>query len=310
MAANNYNKVKDGSKENVRARAMLLISRIVVYAILAFLTILCLFSFYLLIINASRSNGELQAGFTLIPSSHFFENFMNAWTIDQTYNALSIGRGLLNSLIIASGAAILSCYFSALTAYAIHVYDFKLKNAAFIFILAVMMIPTQVSSLGYIQLVGDLGLGNWFYFTMIIPSLASPVVFFYMKQYMDSVLPLEIVESARVDGSGEFMTFNRIVLPIMKPARAVQAIFTFVGSWNNYFTPALLASKVTDVNMKDGVNTLPIMIAYLRSMQNSKDFDLGLVYMFILLAILPVIVIYLILSKSIVGGVTAGSVKG
>lgn len=303
MAAEKYTKLKDKSSENRKARAQLLAARIVVYFILIFLTVLCLFSFYLLIINSSRSNQNLQSGFSLAPGGYFLENLKNAWTIHETFSGLDIGRGLFNSFVIAAGSAILTTYFSALTAYAIHVYDFKLKKFAFTFILAVMMIPTQVSALGYVKIVNMCGLEKMSYLTLIIPAISSPVVFFYMKQYMDSILPLEIVESARVDGSGEFSTFNKIVLPIMKPAIAVQAIFAFVSSWNNYFTPALL------INDQDR-STLPIMIAYLRSMQNSKDFDLGLVYMFILLSILPVMVVYIILSKSIIQGVTAGSVKG
>lgn len=297
-------KYKDKSKENVTARAQLFAARFVVYLILVFLTVLCLFSFYLMIINASRSNKELQAGFTMIPSNYFFTNLKNAWT--TTDESLKIGRGLLNSFIVSAFSAVFTSYFSCLTAYAIHVYDFKLKKIAFTFILAVMMIPTQVSSLGYISIVNALGIADvsiGSYFALIFPSVASPVVFFYMKQYMDSILPLEIVESARVDGSGEFRTFNQIVLPIMKPAIAVQAIFTFVSTWNNYFTPALLINSPKQY-------TLPLMIAYLRGQANSQSFDLGLIYMFILLSILPVIVVYVILSKSIIAGQTSGAVKG
>ena len=123
-----------------------------------------------------------------------------------------------------------------------------------------------------------------------------------MKQYMESVLPLEVIDAARVDGSNEFRTFNTIVLPMLKPAIAVQMIFSFVSSWNNYFIPALLLDKAE-------LKTVPIMIAQLRSADYSK-FDMGKVYMFILLAILPVMIIYIIRSKSIIKGVTAGSVKG
>ena len=140
------------------------------------------------------------------------------------------------------------------------------------------------------------------YIPLIVPGVAAPVVFFYMKQYIESVLPMEIIDSARVDGSGEFMTFNRIVLPMLKPALAVQLIFTFVQSWNNYFMPALLLDKAE-------MKTVPIMIAQLRAADYSK-FDMGKVYMFILLAILPVLVVYIFLSKYIIKGVTAGSVKG
>ena len=285
------------NKQNSKARAMLIVSRVVVYAILIFLSILCLFSFYLLIINATRSNAQLQGGFTLLPRGNFFFNLKNAWN-DQSIN---IPRGMLNSFFVAACSAVLTTYFSALTAYGIHAYNFKLKKAAFLFIMAVMMIPPQVSAVGFIQLMYKLHLTNN-YLPLILPSIAAPVVFFYMKQYLESVLPMDMVEAARIDGSGEFYTFNRIVLPIMKPAIAVQMIFSFVSSWNNYFIPALLLDKAE-------MKTVPIMIAQLRSADYSK-FDMGKVYMFILLAILPVLIVYIILSKSIIKGVTSGSVKG
>ena len=285
------------SAESRKARRMLQASRFVVYLILIFLSFLCLFSFYMLIINATRSNADLQGGFRLIPSDQFFINLKNAWT-DAS---IDIPRGMLNSFFIASSTAILSTYFSALTAYGIHAYNFRLKKAAFTFIMAVMVIPNQVYAVGFYQLCVRLGWTNS-YIPLILPGIAAPVVFFYMKQYMESVLPMEIVDAARVDGSGEFYTFNRIILPMLKPALAVQLIFSFVQSWNNYFLPALLLDKAE-------MKTVPIMIAQLRSADYSK-FDMGKVYMFILLAILPVMVVYLCLSKFIIKGVTAGSVKG
>ena len=280
-----------------KAKIQLTVSRVVVYAILVFLAILSLFSFYMLFVNATRSNADLQGGFRLLPSNYFFKNLVNAWT-DASIN---IPRGMLNSFIIALGTAVLSTYFSALTAYGIHAYDFKLKKVAFAFILAVMVIPKQVSAVGFYQMCVKLGWTNS-YIPLIVPGIAAPIVFFYMKQYMDSVLPMEIVDAARVDGSGEFRTFNTIIPPMLKPALAVQMIFTFVESWNNYFIPALLLDKAE-------MKTVPLMIAQLRSADYSK-FDMGKVYMFILLAILPVVVVYIFLSKSIIKGVTAGSVKG
>ncbi|MBO4881389.1 MAG: carbohydrate ABC transporter permease [Firmicutes bacterium] len=283
--------------ENTMGKIKLTILRVIVYAILIFLTFLCLFFFYLMIINATRSNAQLATGFSLLPKENFFVNLKNAWN-DASIN---IPRGMLNSLIIALSAAILTTYFSALTAYGVHVYDFKGKRFVFTFIMAVMMIPAQVSALGFVQLMTKMNLLNS-YIPLIIPSIAAPVVFFYMKQYMESVLPLDIIGAARVDGSSEFRTFNTIVLPIMKPALAVQMIFSFVSSWNNYFVPALLLDKAE-------MKTVPIMIAQLRSADYSK-FDMGKVYMFILLAILPVLIVYIFLSKSIIKGVTAGSVKG
>ena len=289
--------MRRGLSDNTKGRIKLIFLRIIVYSILVFLCILCLFFFYLMIINATRSNAQLATGFTLLPKEHFIDNLVNAWN-DSSIN---IPRGMLNSLIIALSSSVLTTYFSALTAYGIHVYDFKGKKLIFAFIIAIMMIPSQVSALGFVQMMNKLHLTNN-YIPLIVPSIAAPVVVFYMKQYMESVLPLEIIDSARVDGSNEFLTFNKIVLPIMKPAIAVQMIFSFVASWNNYFVPALIIDKAE-------MKTVPIMIAQLRSADYSK-FDMGKVYMFILLAILPVMITYIILSKSIIQGVTAGSVKG
>ena len=288
---------KSLSYDSHKARVQLMLLRLLVYLILIFLTFLCLFSFYMLIINSTRSNGELQGGFAVLPSTHFFENLSNAWT-DSSIN---IPKGLLNSFIIAGITSVLTTYFSALTAYGIHAYDFRLKKLAFGFIMAIMVIPSQVSAVGFVQICYKFNLTNS-YWPLILPGIAAPIVFFYMKQYMESVLPMSIVEAARVDGCNEFKIFNRIILPMIKPAVAVQMIFSFVQSWNNYFLPSLLLTKAE-------MKTVPIMIAQLRSADYSK-FDMGKVYMFILLAILPVLVVYVILSKSIIKGVTSGGVKG
>jgi multiple sugar transport system permease protein len=270
--------------------------RAIAYIVLAVITFFCLFWFLILFINATRSNGELQSGFTLVPSSHLLENWKNLLA-----GTLPVWSGLFNSLLISTASAVLCTYFSTMTAYAIHAYDFRGKRYIYAFILAVMMIPTQVTALGFIRFMNKLGLIDSFV-PLIVPSIAVPVTFFYMKQYMDSSLPLSLIEAARIDGSGEFHTFNTIVLPLMKPAIAVQAIFTFVSSWNNYFTPALVLQS-------DSKKTLPILIAQLRSADWLK-FDMGQVYVMIAFSIFPVIIVYLILSKHIVQGVALGSVKG
>ena len=209
--------------------------------------------------------------------------------------------GIRNSLIVSAFSAAFSVYFSALTAYGIYAYNFRFKKAAFAIILLIMTMPTQVSALGFLQLITKMGLKNSF-IPLIVPSIAAPTVFFFMKQYLDASLPMEIVEAARIDGAGEFYTFNKIVLPIMKPALAVQAIFSFVASWNNYFIPALVLDSADK-------KTLPILIAQLRSADFLK-FDMGKVYMMVAIAILPVIVVYLLLSKFIVRGIALGGVKG
>ena len=269
--------------------------RAIAYIVLGIITFFCLFWFYILFVNATRSNGELQAGFTLVPSTHLLENWRNLLA-----GTLPVWSGMINSLVVSTCSAALCVYFSTMTAYAIHAYEFKLKKFIYPFILLIM-IPTQVTALGFVQLVSKMKLENSF-IPLIVPSVAVPVTFFYMKQYMESSLPLSLIEAARIDGSGEFHTFNVIVLPLMKPAIAVQAIFTFVSSWNNYFTPALILHD-------DKKKTLPILIAQLRAADWLK-FDMGQVYVMIAFSIFPVIVVYLILSKHIVQGVALGSVKG
>lgn len=283
------------SKENskgfgIKAR------RGIAYIVLIVVTFLCLFWFYVLFINATRSNAELTKGFTPLPSTNLFTNWTNL-----VNGTLPIWSGLFNSLLVAGCSAVLCTYFSTMTAYAIHAYDFKMKKFIFTFIMAVMTIPTQVTALGFLQLVSKMKLEDSF-IPLIVPSIAAPVTFFYLKQYMESTLPLSLVEAARIDGSGEFRTFNTIVLPLMKPAIAVQAIFTFVTSWNNYFTPALILHD-------DSKKTLPILIAQLRAADFLK-FDMGQVYVMIAFSIFPVILVYLFLSKYIVQGVALGSVKG
>lgn len=269
--------------------------RIIAYIVLSLISFFCLFWFYILFINATRSNGELQSGFTLLPSTHMWDNWNNL-----VHGTLPIWKGMANSLIIATCSSLLCVYFSTMTAFAIHAYQFRLKKYIYPFILMIMMIPTQVTALGFVNLVSSMKLEDSF-IPLIVPSIAAPVTFFYMKQYMESNLPIALIEAARIDGSGEFRIFNLIVLPLMKSAIFVQMIFSFVSSWNNYFIPALILHD-------DKKKTLPILIAQLRAADWLK-FDMGQVYMMIAFSIFPVIIVYLLLSRQIVQGVAVGSVK-
>ncbi len=268
----------------------------IAYAVLIILTFLCLFFFYVLIINATRSHAELQKGFSALPGTHFLENLKNV----ANDGSFPMFRGIFNSLLVSICSAALCTYFSSLTAYGLYAYQFKARKAAFTFIMAILVMPTQVTAMGFLRLVTKMGLYDTLW-PLIIPSIASPAVFYFMYSYLQSSLPLSLVEAARIDGSGEFRTFNKIVMPIMKPAVAVQAIFTFVGSWNNYFVPALI------IQSKDKM-TVPILIATLHG-ADYMNFDMGKVYMMIMVAIVPIIIMYLLLSKYIIAGVTLGGVK-
>ena len=266
------------------------------HIVLIILYFMCLFFFYVLIINATRSHGDLQKGFSALPGKYFLENLKNV----ANDGSFPMFRGILNSVIVSSCSAALCTYFSSLTAYGLYAYEFKARKVAFTFIMAILVMPTQVTAMGFLRLVTKMGLYDSL-LPLIIPSIASPAVFYFMYSYLQSSLPLSLVEAARIDGSGEFHTFNRIVIPIMKPAIAVQAIFTFVGSWNNYFVPALIIQSKSKM-------TVPILIATLRG-ADYMNFDMGKIYMMITVAIVPIIVVYLLLSKYIIAGVTLGGVK-
>ena len=272
------------------------IRSIVVHLVLTILAFMCLFFFYILIINATRSHAQLQLGFSALPGSSFLTNLKNVLNDPS----IPIAKGILNSLPVSASCAALVTYFSALTAYGIFAYSFRLKKAAFTFIMMILVMPTQVTAMGFLRLITNMGMDDSL-LPLIIPSIASPAVFYFMLSYMQSSLSMSLVEAARIDGSNEFSTFNRIVLPIMKPAFAVQAIFTFVGSWNNYFIPALVITSKEK-------QTLPIMIATLRG-SDYMNFDTGKIYMMITVAILPIIIIYLLLSNYIVEGIALGGVK-
>lgn len=277
------------------------------------ISIVCLLPIWLLIVNATKSTADITGSASnalsrFIPGTNVITNIKSLVASpenggnSQFVASFNIFYGFRNSLFIALSAAALSVFFSGLTAYGLTVYDFKFKKGATTFILMVMMIPTQVISTGFLQFMVSIKLYDN-YVPIILPAIAAPQVVFFMLQYIKSVFPLDIVEAARIDGCGEFRTFLQIGLPILKPAFAVQAIFAFVTNWNNFYTPSMLLLS-NDIKQR----TMPMMVAAV--MNNDKIVDYGAKYMAVAISILPVIVVYLILSKYIIGGVTLGSVKG
>jgi len=270
-------------------------SNVPVYIVCIILALLSILPFWIMIVNSTRSTPEIQQhAISLIPSTHIDNNIqvLNG----KTFNPFT---GFINSLIISTGATILAIYFSTLTAYALFAYRWKLRQPFFTLILAVMMIPTQVVSIGFYQFMYQIGMTNNF-LALILPSIAAPMTVFFMRQYMMSSLNLDIVASARIDGAGEFRIFNGIVLPIMKPAMATQAIFTYVTSWNSLFLPMILLTKKENY-------TMPIMVSLLKGDIYKTEY--GAVYLALTLSVLPLLIVYFILSKHIIAGVALGSVK-
>ena len=277
-------------------KALRIVGKIFVYAVCIFLTILSIYPFWIMIVNATRSTSQIaQSAVAFIPSTHMARN-LEILQQKETFNAM---RGFKNSIIISTLATACSVYFSTLTAYAVVVYDWKLKHAFFTFIMAVMMIPGQIMTVGFYQMMYKLGWVNS-YLPLILPAIAAPSMVFFMRQYMIPSLSLEIIQSARIDGAKEFYIFNRIAMPIMKPALATQAIFAFVANWNNLFLPMIL--------LRTDKYTMPCMVSLLKGDIYKTEY--GSVYMGLTLTVLPLFVVYFLLSKYIIAGVALGSVKG
>lgn len=272
------------------------ISRVAIYIFCILLAVLSILPFWIMFMNATRGTFEIQQhAISFLPSTYLISNLQIL--LGKTFNPF---KGFINSMTISSGATLCAVYFSSLTAYALVAYNWKLRQSFFTFIMVVMMIPTQVVSIGFYKFMYQIHMTNNF-LPLIVPSIAAPATVFFMRQYLFATLSIDIVSSARIDGAGEFHIFNRIILPIMKPAIATQAIFCFVASWNNLFMPLVL--------LTDGDKyTMPIMVSLLRGDIYKTEF--GSVYLGLSLTVLPLFVIYFLLSKYIIAGVALGSVKG
>lgn len=269
---------------------------ILIYVLCIFLAILSIMPFWIMVVNSTRSTTEIQQhAISLIPSTYLMNNLKIL--TGKSFNPV---RGFINSIIVSTGATICTVYFSTLTAYALVVYKWKLRDGFFTFILAVMMIPSQVVSIGFYQFMYKIHLTNNF-LPLIVPAIAAPSVVFFMRQFMLPSLHIDIINSARIDGAKEFYTFNTIVLPIMKPAIATQAIFAFVTNWNRLFEPMILLTK-------QELYTMPMMVSLLKGDIYKTEF--GSIYLGLTLTVLPLFIVYFLLSKYIIAGVALGGVKG
>ena len=270
------------------------IKSIIIYIFMIVFALIAVVPVWIMLINATRSTAEINAGISLLPSTHMIENWKTL-----TNRGFKIGSGFKNSLIISICVTILCVYFSSLVAYGIHVYQFKGKKILWNLIMVLIMLPASLSFIGFCQFMAKIHLTNSF-IPLIIPSIASAATVLFMKQYLESILSLELIEAARIDGAGEFLTFNRIVLPVIKPAIATQAIFSFVGSWNNFMTPFVLLSSTDKY-------TLPMLVQMLRGDIYRTEY--GGIYLGIAVSLVPIIIFYAFMSRYIIGGLTMGSVK-
>lgn len=265
-----------------------------IYVVCAVLLVLSVIPFWILFVNGTRSTEQIQQSFSVVPSVFASYNYSVL-----TGRGFNIWRGFINSFTIATSATTLTLYFSALTAYGLVIYDFKGRNFIFAFIAFILMIPTQVSMVGFYRMVLNLNMVDS-YIPLILPGIASPATVFFLRQYLMASFPKELVNAARIDGAGELRIFHRIALPIMKPALATMGIFAFVGSWNNFLMPLMLISD-------EAKYTLPMLVQLLKADIYRTEF--GGIYVGITLTVLPLLLVYLAFSRYIIAGVALGGLK-
>jgi len=276
------------------AKSELFVKRFFVHLIMIVLVLIAIVPIYLMLINATRSTEQINTGITLLPGGNTMYNWRSL-----TGRGFQIWQGFGNSAFISISATVLSVYFSAMTAYGLHVYRFKGRAVLWTVILIVIMLPATLSIIGFFQFISRIKLRDN-YIPLIIPGIAAAGTVLFLRQYMMSALSTELIDAARIDGAGEYTIFNIIVLPIMVPALAAQSIFTFVGSWNNFITPFILISS-------DKKYTLPMLVQSLRG--NIYRAEVGAIYLGIAISLIPILIFYAFMSKFIISGLTMGSVK-
>ena len=270
------------------------IKKSLIYLFLIALAVTCMIPFLMMMVNTTRNGNEILTGFSLIPSTHLKEN----WETVFTYFNLFLG--MRNSLIVGIPATLLGAYFSTLTAYGLAFYKFKGNKLIFTVILVFMMIPGQLSLIGFYQLCSKLKLVNS-YIPLILPAIAAPGTVFFLRQYILSSLPKSLIEAARMDGANELFSFHRIVIPIVAPAVATMGIMGFIGNWNNYLLPMILINKKNKM-------TLPVMMATLRASQDITR-NQGATYLSVAISVIPILIVFAVFSKYIISSVSAGAVK-
>jgi multiple sugar transport system permease protein len=275
-------------------RDELIFQRNLIYALMIFLSLVAVVPLYLLLINATRSTEQINLGISLFPGG----NAMYNWKA-LTNRGFQIWKGFGNSAIISVCSTILTVYFSAMTAYGLHVYRFRGRNIIWTIILIIMMLPGSLTFIGFYQQIARLRLLDN-YLPLIIPGIASAATVLFLRQYMMSVLSNELIDAARIDGAGEYAIFNIIIIPVIVPALAAQSIFSFVFSWNNFITPFVLISTARKY-------TLPMLVMSLRGDIYRTEY--GGIYLGIAISLVPILIFYSFMSRFIISGITMGGIK-
>lgn len=256
------------------------------------ISIFCLFPFYMMIIMGTYESNDLYKGLAVFPSNYLLKN------IQTVFNS----KFLLyywNSFYISILSTVISVLFSALAGYALAKFEFKLRKSMYNFLLLTMMVPGQVGMVAYIMEMRFLGLNNS-HFPLIALWAGNSFGVFLMKQFITEAVPVEVLESARIDGCSEPGIFFKHVLAFIKPAIATLGMFIFLWSWNNYLLPMVILNKIELFTIPLGIRTLETMY-YADTAAKVVGLALGTV---------PILVIFILGSKTFVRGIAAGAVKG
>lgn len=292
MDASNTTVVK---RRRLRKPVSFYIISAILYILLVLLAVICVIPFLMMMVNATRDGQtEIIKGFTLIPSTHLIDNWKTV------FGYFNLFRGMLNSAIIAIPATLLGAYFSTLTAYGLAFYKFKGNKLIFMVILIFMMIPGQLSLIGFYQLCSKLHMIDS-YIPLIVPAIAAPGTVFFLRQYILSSLSPSLIEAARIDGAHELFSFHKIVIPITLPAIATMGIMGFIGNWNSYLLPMIL------INTNEKMPLTVMMTTLNASLDITKN--QGATYLCVAISVIPILVVFFVFSKYIISSVSAGAVK-
>jgi cellobiose transport system permease protein len=262
--------------------------------LLAVGAVITLFPYYWLAVMATNTTSDI---FTTPPKltfgSHLFDN------LAEVFASIDFFGSLLNTVVVAVATTVLVLFFDSLAAFTFAKYRFPGRDVLFGILLATFVVPTQLAAIPQFSIMATLGwVGDLK--ALIIPAAANAFGIFWMRQYCASALPDELLEAARMDGCGFFRTYWNVALPVLRPALAFLGIFTFISAWNDYLWPLII--------MVDSRNlTLQVALNQLNGVYGT---DYSLVMAGTLLAILPLLVVFLIGSRHFIKNIAAGAVKG
>lgn len=269
-------------------------AKIVVYVLLTCMAALTAFPFYWMFILASHDRSTI---FRSPPPMWFGEAAPANYR--RLTQALPFWRNAWNSLYTAVMATATTLFFCSLAGFGFAMYDFKGRDALFAFLLGTMMVPGLLGIIPYYLIIRWL---SWLNLprALYVPGMASAFGIFLMRQYIASAVPADLLDAGRIDGLSEFGLYRRVVVPLIKPAFGTLGIITFVGQWNN-FMGALIVLKERQAY------TLPLA---LRSLQGLISTDWGALMLGTALSVLPLLAAFVVGSRRIIEGLTAGALKG